>query len=110
MSTKPQRRKQATPRKRRKTMFKIVVEAQPMLVSYEPRWRGSGFAHFEFRSPHKPARRIPVSETGYKSLFARMDDVSQLESPQAFVRAHVCAILDAKRSRPGDPRQLALFR
>ena len=30
---------------------------------------------FVFRSPHKPARRIPVSQTGYRSHFADMSEV-----------------------------------
>jgi hypothetical protein len=106
----PSRRKRARPLKARRSTFKIAVEAQPMVVSYQPRWRKSGYAHFEFRSPHKPARRIPVSETGYKSHFATMDDVKAAGGPRGFVREFVFAVLRPKQSRPDDPRQLALFR
>jgi hypothetical protein len=109
MSPKPKRRKKAISAKRRTLTFKIVVEGQPMLVSYKPSWLKTGYAHFEFRSPHKPARRILISETGYKSLFASSNDVRQARTPQAFARAHVLAVLDGRRPRSGDPRQLALF-
>jgi hypothetical protein len=109
MSKKLTRRKKASPAKRARKAFTITVEAQAMLVSYEPRWLKSDYAHFEFRSPHKPARRIPVSETGYLSHFASMEDVKEARSPQNFARELVFAVLRSKQSRPHDPRQLALF-
>jgi hypothetical protein len=103
------RRKKAPPIKRGQKTFTIAVEAQPMVVSYEPRWLNSGYAHFKFQSPHKPARRIPVSETGYLSHFATTDDVKAAGSPQDFAREFVLAVLRSKQSRPCDPRQLTLF-
>ena len=109
MSKKQQRRKKAIPAKRRKMTFRIVVEAQPMLVTYEPHWLKSDYAHFEFRSPHKPARRIPISETGYKSHFASTEDVKNARSPETFARELVFSFLDSKQARSDDPRQLALF-
>jgi len=78
-----------------------------MLVSYQP--LRSGYGHFEFRSPHKPPRRIPVSETGYHSYFASMEDVKEARSPQDFAREFVVAVLRSKQSLRDDPRQLALF-
>jgi hypothetical protein len=78
-----------------------------MVVSYQP--LRSGYAHFEFRSPHKPPRRIPVSETGYHSYFASMEDVKEARSPQDFAREFAFSLLRSKQSRPEDPRQLALF-
>jgi hypothetical protein len=110
MSKKLSRRKKARPAKPGRKTFTITVEAQPMLVSYEARWRRSGYAHFEFRSPQNPARRIPVSETGYKSHFATMDDVKAAGGPHGFAREFAFASLRSKQSRPEDPRQLALFR
>jgi hypothetical protein len=109
MRRKPARRKKAQPVNARRSIFKITVEAQPMVVTYEPRWLKSDYAHFEFRSPHKPARRIPVSETGYLSHFASMEDVRDARSPQNFAREFVFAVLRSKQSRPEDSRQLALF-
>ncbi|MFZ3351217.1 MAG: hypothetical protein WA268_10170 [Xanthobacteraceae bacterium] len=109
MSKKPSRKK-APPAKRRRMAFTITVEAQPMRVSYEPRWLNSGYAHFVFRSPHNPARRIPVSDTGYLSHFATMEDVKKARSPQDFAHNLVLASLGSKQSPVRDPRQLALFR
>jgi len=109
MSKKPSRRKKGLPAKRERKTFTITVEAQPMLVSYEPRWLKSDYAHFEFRSPHKPARRIPVSETGYLSHFASVEDVKAAKSPQDIAREVAFALHRSKQSRPEDPRQLSLF-
>lgn len=109
MSKKPTRRKKASPAKRERSTFTITVEAQPMVVRYEPRWLKSDYAHFEFRSPHKPARRIPVSETGYLSHFASIEDVKEARGPQNFAREFTFAVLRSKQSRQDDPRQLALF-
>lgn len=109
MSKKPSRRRKAPPAKRRRMTFRLTVEAQPMIVSYEPRWRNSGYVHFEFRSPHKPARRIPVSETGYLSHFATTEEMREARNPHDFARGFVAAYLQSKLSRRPDPRQLALF-
>jgi hypothetical protein len=107
MSKKPSRKK-APPATRRRMTFTITVEAQEMRVSYEPHWMHD-VGHFEFRSPHKPARRIPVSETGYRSHFAPMAEVEAEASPQDYARAIVLAMLDLKKPQSGDPRQLPLF-
>jgi hypothetical protein len=109
MSKKPSRRRKAPPAKRRRLNFSLTVEAQPMLVSYEPHWMRD-VGHFEFRSAHKPARRIPVSETGYRSHFAPMAEVEAAASPQDYARAVVLAALASKQPKPQDPQQLALFR
>jgi hypothetical protein len=71
--------------KKRVTTFTLVVEAQEMIVTYQPNWMPDT-GHFEFRSPHEPARRIPVSETGYRSHFASMEDVEAASSPQDYAR------------------------
>jgi hypothetical protein len=110
MTTKPIRREKRRGSKRRKLTFTIIVEAQPMLVSYEPRGLAAGYAHFEFRSPHNPASRIPVSETGYLSHFAATEDVRKARTPQNYARAVVLATLNSAKTRPSDPRQFPLFR
>lgn len=107
MRKKPSRRKKARPAKARRKTFTKTVEAQPMVVSYQP--LRSGYGHFEFRSPHKPPRRIPVSETGYRGHFASLEDVKEAQSPQDFAREFALALLRSKQSRREDPRQLALF-
>ncbi len=65
------------------------------IVNYKPDWMVD-MGQFEFRSPHKPRRRIPVSETGYRSHFARIEDVEAYDSPRDYARDFV---LDQLRSR-----------
>ena len=48
-------------KKPRKITFPLTVEFQEMRVIYSP---SGSYGHFEFKSPHRPSRRIPVSETG----------------------------------------------
>jgi hypothetical protein len=69
--------------KKRIITFTLVVEAQEMIVEYRPDWM-TDVGHFEFRSPHEPARRIPFSETGYRSHFASMEKVEASSSPQDY--------------------------
>ncbi|MET4489788.1 hypothetical protein [Bradyrhizobium sp. LA7.1] len=100
----PSRRRKAKPApKKRAITFTLVVEAQAMIVKYMPDWMVD-MGQFEFKSPHKPPRRIPVSETGYRSHFARMDDVEACASPQEYARDFVLAQL-----RTRSPHQLPLF-
>jgi hypothetical protein len=98
------------PARRRKLHFRLTVEAQEMMVDYQPHWM-AGTGHFEFRSPHQPPRRIPVSETGYRSHFADMDDIEAVDSPQEYARKIVLAFLRGERKAPVEARdeQLALF-
>lgn len=65
--------------------------------------------HFEFRSPHTPPRPIPVSETGYRSYFAAIEDVEAAASPQDFARDVLSALLQSRKTVEDDPRQLPLF-
>jgi hypothetical protein len=108
MSKKPSRRKKARPAKMARKTFTITVESQPMAVSYKPRWMGD-MAIFEFRSPHRPPRRIPVSETGYRSHYASMEEVEAAKSPQDFALEEARAILRSMCQRREDPKQLLLF-
>ena len=101
----------AVPKPKRKVAFRLVVEAQEMLVEYEPNWSDGEFAcgHFEFKSPHTPPRRIAISETGYQSHFAPMAEIEAYESPEAFARAYVESVLNASqkgKSRTTDRKQL----
>ena len=88
--------------------FTITVEAQPMIVSYEPHWMRD-VGHFEFQSPHEPRRPIPISETGYKSHFAAMEVIEAAASPQDFAREVATALLRSRCQQREDPQQLALF-
>ena len=99
---------------RPKLEFRLIVEGQEMHVSYEANWWGGEFphGHFEFRSPHEPPRRIPVSETGYLSHFAPMADIETYPSAEEFAHAFVAAFLDRSRKRGSagtSPEQLSLF-
>jgi hypothetical protein len=106
---KPSRRKKAKPTKNRRMTFRISVEAQEMTVSYRPR-RFGDMGQFEFRSPHKPPRRIPISETGYYCHFAPMEDVEAAKSPQYFAREAALALLPWRRTvKATDSAELPLF-
>jgi hypothetical protein len=86
-----------------------VIEAQEMIVTYQPNWV-TDVGHFEFRSLYEPPRRIPVSETGYRSHFASMADVATACSPQDYARDLALALLhrnDREQGPEGD--QLPLF-
>jgi hypothetical protein len=63
----PSRRKA----KKRFVTFTLTVEAQEMIVQYQADWMPD-MGHFEFRSPHEPPRRIPLSETGYSERYYRL--------------------------------------
>lgn len=81
-----------------------------MLVDYQPHWMGD-LGHFEFRSPHNPPRRIPVSETGYRSHFGDMDEIEAADSPQDYARMVVLAQLRGQSKARGGMAedQLSLF-
>ncbi len=94
--------------------FTLTIEAQEMLVHYRPRYFATAdYAHFEFTSPHEPRRRIPVSETGYRSHFAPMWEIEAAPSVEEYARAVALAIMGAKSSPDDDGEeeggQLALF-
>jgi hypothetical protein len=95
--------------KKRIITFSLVVEAQEMLVEFQPNWMADT-GQFVFRSPHEPPRRIPISETGYRSHFAPMEDVEAASSPQDYARDVVLAFLRSHRpARREDRDQLPLF-
>ena len=93
-------------------VFTLIIDAQEMSVRYHPYWtRGlAPYGHFEFRSPCEPRRRIPVSETGYRSYFAPMHEVEAAPSVEEYARAVALALIAAK-SGPSvtDADQLAMF-
>jgi hypothetical protein len=107
--TKRKRRTKAKPVRNRRMTFKISVEAQEMTVSYRPRSMGD-MGQFEFRSPHRPPRRIPVSESGYYCHFASMEDVEAAMSPQVYAREAALALLPWRRTtRQPDDLELPFF-
>ena len=94
-----------------KITFRLTIDAQEMRVDYQPYWSAgeAPYGHFEFRSLHRPPRRIPVSETGYLSHFAPMADIEAAASPQDYAR-QLASANRAKscEGRPGGV-QLSLF-
>ena len=104
----PLRRKKVKPVSDGRTTFTIVVEAQKMVVKYRPNWM-DGMGQFEFRSPHNPPRRIPVSQTGYRSHFAAMEEVKAANSPQQYARDTALALLRSELKGKIDPDELPLF-
>jgi hypothetical protein len=106
---KPSRRKKAKPVKNRRMTFRISVEAQPVVVRYQPNWMDD-MAHFEFRSPYRPPRRIPISESGYYSHFAAMEDVKAAKSPQRYASEAALALLPWRWTKTGQASgELPLF-
>jgi hypothetical protein len=108
MSKKLIRRKKARRAKQRRMTFRISVEAQPVVVHYQPNWMGDT-VQFEFRSPYRPPRRIPVSDTGYYCHFASMEDVKAAKSPQDFAREEALALLRSRRRAWDQTNELPLF-
>ena len=87
----------AKPKATRTKTFRIEIEAQEMLVTYEPNWLDGNDGHFEFKSPFDPPRRIVLSETGYHSHFAPMDAIGTFRSPEDYARAFVTSVLESRR-------------
>lgn len=103
------RRKKVKPVADGRITFTLVIDAQEMVVDYHPYWM-SDYGQFEFRSPHNPARRIPVSETGYRSHFAPMVDVEAVATPQEYARDVALFLLRAEmKVEKEDADQLPLF-
>ncbi len=67
--------------------------------------------HFEFRSPHEPPRRIPLSETGYRSPCPPDGDRDLLDSPQDYARDFVLSSnsITSLECENQDRNQLPLF-
>ena len=94
--------------------FTLTIDAQDIMVRYRPRYFATAnYAHFEFTSPHEPKRRIPISDTGYRSHFSPMHEIEAAPSVEEYVRTLVMALMGMK-SEPEDAtdedaQQLALF-
>jgi hypothetical protein len=94
---------------RKRISFRLVIDFQEMVVDYRPNHM-SDYGQFEFRSPHKRARRIPVSNTGYRCHFAPMEDVKASASPKDYAREVVIDIMRSeRRGKPELAGQLPLF-
>lgn len=109
MSKKPSRRRKVRRAKPARKTFTITVEAQPIVVRYEPN-AFCDMATFEYRSPYRPRRRIPFSDTGYFSHHASMSRVREAKSPQAFARDELLMLMRYRmKSYSRDTVELPLF-
>jgi hypothetical protein len=82
--------------------FAIILDGQEMRVSYRSDWsRSANYAHFQFRSPHEPPQRIPVSRTGYRSHFSPRDEVESFPSVEEYAHALALAIM-RENAAPAD--------
>jgi hypothetical protein len=107
--SKIKRRKKAKPVKNRRMTFRISVEAQPVVVRYQSNSMDD-MVHFEFRSPYRPLRRIPISESGYYSHYAWKEDVKAAKSPQRYASEAALALLPWRRTKTGQASgELPLF-
>ena len=107
--TKRKLRKKAKPVKNRRMTFRISVEAQPVVVRYQSNAMDD-MVHFEFRSPYRPPRRIPISESGYYSHYAWKEDVKAAKSPQRYACEAALALLPWRSTKTGrDSGELPLF-
>jgi hypothetical protein len=88
------------------TTFTITIDAQDIAVHYRPRYIATAdYAHFEFTSPHEPPRRIPVSETGYRSHFSPMHEIEAAPSVEEYARALLLALMGATPRTDDDDEQ-----
>jgi hypothetical protein len=56
-------------------------------VSYEPNWLGCGYtAHLQIQTAVPEHAPLPVTETGYRSLFLPMGIVEEVGGAEAYVR------------------------
>lgn len=94
------------------SVFTLTIDAQEMEVSYWPDYISGLAPHamIEFRSPHEPRRRIPVSETGYRSYFAPKHEIEAAPSVEEYAHAVAQALIAADSRRVAeDADQLPLF-
>jgi hypothetical protein len=109
MSKKLSRRRKVRRARAAPKTFTITVEAQPIVVRYKPNSFGE-MANFEYRSPYRPARRIPFGEKGYFSCYASMSRVRAAKSPQEFARDELLGLMRYRMKRYSrDNVELPLF-
>lgn len=95
--------------------FALTIQSQDVVVHYQPHYFVTAdYAHFEFLSPHTPRRRIPISETGYRSHFSPMHAIEAAVSVEAYARVLALALMAEKLGAhegddTDDGEQLDLF-
>ena len=94
--------------------FTLTIDAQEVRVRYRLHYFVTAdYGHFEFTSPSEPRRRIPVSETGYRSHFSPMHEVEAAPSVEEYALALARALMTSaacpEENAESDDRQFALF-
>lgn len=98
-------------------IFTTIWNGITLEISYEPRWLslrdhlGNDVAHLQVRSVSPPRTPLPITETGYRSLFTSPEAVADFDSPVAFVLAWPDEEARAPIwcNREAAARQLSLF-
>lgn len=96
----------------REIWFPLIIDSQEMLVRYRPQFLHKDYAQFEFHSPNQQKRRIPVSETGYRSHFAPLKEVEAAPSLEEYARILAVALISKKAGfaeEDEEQDQLSLF-
>lgn len=88
-------------------MSTLIWEGIEIALTHHTQRFGGPFDHLELHAQE----RLPVTDTGYRSLFIHPDDLALFASPEVFVREW----LDGAAKEPGwrdyrqNARQLSLF-
>lgn len=88
------------------TTFTLTFQGEQINVRYRPEYF-QGYGHFEFSSPHDPARPIAISNTGYRSHFTPMCIIEAEAAPETCASKILSALME--ELSPSNPNQLILF-
>lgn len=75
---------------------KLEWQGRKLEITYQPH-SFAGCAHLQIRVKH--CRPLPITETGYRSHFAKAADVAELGGPVAYVEAWLNAMAQTKAWR-----------
>lgn len=89
------------------TSFSLIWDSREILVSFQENWLNSGQTHVELRC----ADRLPVTETGYRSMFFPNDTFPNTEAFGDHILGLLASTSDAPACRrsPENERQFRLF-
>lgn len=88
-------------------MSTLIWEGIAIALTHHKQCFGGPFDHLELRADEP----LPVTETGYRSLFIHPRDLALWDSPEAFVREWLdeAATFPLWRAYRQNTRQLSLF-
>tara|TARA_R110002074_G_scaffold104113_5_gene224734 strand:- start:203 stop:496 length:294 start_codon:yes stop_codon:yes gene_type:complete len=87
--------------------FELLWQDRKVEVSYQANWLNSGYWHIELRC----AEHLPVTETGYRSIFVPLDTFADQAEITVFVTTWLDTAVDtpAWRKHLEESRQMTLF-